>query len=71
MDPTAATSIVDDDRLLNLAQVALFLGVSTGEVYKLTYAGAIPVVKVGARVRIAESALRNYLRAHTISREQA
>ncbi len=67
MEPSTA-SIVDTDRLLSVPQVAHFLGIAAKDVYRLTYSGALPTIKVGSRVRIAESALREYLRAATVRR---
>ena len=68
MEPSTVTSIIDSDRLHAVRDVAQFLGISPADVYKLTYRGDLPVVHVGARVRIAESALREYLQTHTVLR---
>lgn len=48
-------------RLITPKQAAEHLGVSRKTIYKLIYAGELPAHKIGAAVRIPETAIKNYL----------
>jgi excisionase family DNA binding protein len=49
------------DPLLTVKEVAALLDVRTQTVYKLTYEGRLPVVKVGQRTRLRLSSIRRLI----------
>ena len=49
--------------LLTVAEVAAYLQLSRATVYRLTWAGLLRTVRVGAQVRVPASAVAEYLRA--------
>ncbi|MGW0602616.1 helix-turn-helix domain-containing protein [Streptomyces sp. NPDC002640] len=58
--------MVTVDRLLTVDQVAERLGTGVRFARRLVEERRIRYVKVGRHVRIAESAVRDYLDAHTV-----
>ena len=56
-------SAQDTERLLTVPEVAEVLGVHPSSVYELARSGKLPTVRVGKYVRIAPSALREWLAA--------
>lgn len=56
-----------DDRLLSMAEVAKILGVPESGAYELGRRGGLPVVRIGPKVRVRESALRAWINARETS----
>jgi len=54
------------DVMLTVAEVAEWLGVARGFVYRLIHQRRIKFVKVGRHVRIAESAVQDFIAAGTV-----
>ncbi|RSS70288.1 excisionase family DNA-binding protein [Streptomyces sp. WAC06614] len=58
---------MNEERLLNVVQVAQILGTTVRFPRRLVEERRITFVKVGRHVRIPESAVREYLAAHTVA----
>ena len=55
------------DDLLTVAEVATWLKVDPRYVYRMASSGSLERVYVGRYVRIPESSVRDYIKAHTIA----
>ena len=55
-----------DDAMLSVPEVAEWLGVARGFVYRLVHERRIRFVRIGKHVRIPESVVRDYIAAGTV-----
>jgi len=62
----AMTVITHDDELLTVQEVAAWLKVEPGYVYRLASSGGLLRVYVGRYVRIPAASVRSYIKANTV-----
>lgn len=56
---------MDENKLHRIAEVAARLRVSTAYAYRIAANGELATVRAGRAVRVTESAVQEWIRAHT------
>ena len=60
----------DEDVLLDVADVAKYLGVSKQLVYDLVYQGEMPCVRIRSRIKFRLEDIKQYVLDHLIGNEE-
>lgn len=56
--------VINAKQLLTVKETAVFLGINRQTVYRLIYAGELPVCKVGRSSRILREDIQKYIKAN-------
>ena len=53
------------EKIYSIADIMYILGISKGAAYKLIHSGELKYFRIGRSIRITESALNDYILAHS------
>ena len=63
----ALRMLLEQDRLLSVAEAAEILGISTDGMYKLKEAEGFPVIRLGRLIKFRKSTLLDFVEANDLS----